>query len=234
MPGSSKNLPAATRRHPAALGIVLVRGARARVARGARRRERASAFAALGAAQQAEAAVVFGVDRQLLAEAAARRRDELDRPAAHAGAATCNGREPTRWRYKTRDVHSVISRSTDTRRNVAEELSDMPCYELKVRLKRWTVAEPAVRAWLDPDLDAGGLASEVELPLRRVDQSEWRAAFLLAAPRTFLYRIGVAAEPGTVWVISIRQQGVRPREILFDSDVMACPKQWLLGTCSAC
>jgi hypothetical protein len=109
----------------------------------------------------------------------------------------------------------------------------MPCYELRVQLKGWTETEPAVRAWLDPDLDAGGLASEVELPLRRIDDSEWCAAFLLASPKTFLYRIGVAAEPGAIWAVWIRQQGVRTREILFDSDVMACPKQWLLGTCIA-
>lgn len=105
----------------------------------------------------------------------------------------------------------------------------MPCYELNVQLNRGTDREPVVRVWVDPDPDAD-LGSEVELPLRRRAMLEWTAIFI--APRgPFLYRIGLVAEPGSVWEVSIRQRGPRQREVLFDSDLMVSSKQWLLGTC---
>jgi len=108
----------------------------------------------------------------------------------------------------------------------------MACYEIKISLSGCTKPAPMVRVWLDPDVNVGSVA-EVELPLCRQTDMQWSAAFLLAPPKTFLYRVGLYAEPGSIWSISICQRGACCREVFFDSDMLALPKQWLLGTYTA-
>jgi hypothetical protein len=87
---------------------------------------------------------------------------------------------------------------------------------------------PDVRIWVDPDLEAG-LGTETELSLRSHAENCWSSAFMVCARNTnaFMYRIGIAAEPGMVWTLEVRERG---RAVLSDSDTVSMPKEWLVGT----
>ena len=59
--------------------------------------------------------------------------------------------------------------------------------------------------------------------------ASWSSAFMVCvrSENAFMYRIGITAEPGTVWTLEVREKG---REVLRDSDTVSMPKEWLIGT----
>lgn len=89
-----------------------------------------------------------------------------------------------------------------------------------------------VRIFLDSE-PQGGLASERELPLRRSADNAWSGTFVVRGDRRegFIYRIGMKAEPGTVWSLEVRESGAAGRALLADSDTVVMPKEWLVGFC---
>src|SRR5262245_45211533 len=89
-----------------------------------------------------------------------------------------------------------------------------------------------VRAWIDRNLSSN-LGSERELKLKR-EQGRWSARFQLRAKdcKRFGVRVGLVAESGALWQVSIRDCAA-DRAVFEDSDVLADAKQWLLGTCDA-
>ena len=111
----------------------------------------------------------------------------------------------------------------------------MNAYQLTFFLEDDGTERTDVRVWLDhsPEL---GLGSEHELPLSRSPNNRWSATFVLdgVTHPSFLYRIGVAATPGSVWSLEVRRAGAgQSTTVLADSDVVALPKEWLVGSCSA-
>jgi hypothetical protein len=89
---------------------------------------------------------------------------------------------------------------------------------------------PEVRAFIDlqPEL---GLGSERELPLRQRGR-EWVGTFAIGevGPRSFLYRVALAAHRGARWDLAIyeRRSGAT---LLADSDTLELTKCWLVGSC---
>jgi hypothetical protein len=90
---------------------------------------------------------------------------------------------------------------------------------------------PEVRAWIDLEPDIG-LDTELELSMRQVTDTEWVGCFTLIGtrPQRFLYRLGLAAEPGTHWSLRVRHRGLQ-RDILVDGDTLAISKCWFVGSC---
>jgi hypothetical protein len=105
-------------------------------------------------------------------------------------------------------------------------------YELRVKIVSAEPTEAQVRAWIDRHLE-GDLATEVELDLRRDEDGAWLGEFDLSdtSDAGFAYRVGVVAESGAVWSLSIGQRGNEECKLLEDSDVLTERKHWLLGTC---
>jgi hypothetical protein len=105
-------------------------------------------------------------------------------------------------------------------------------YELRVEIESSEPTEPEVRAWIDQHLH-GDLATEVELKLRRDEDGAWLGEFDLSDSDDagFAYRVGVVAESGAVWTLSIGQRGNEAFKLLEDSDVLTERKHWLVGTC---
>ncbi len=89
---------------------------------------------------------------------------------------------------------------------------------------------PRMKAWLDPQPELG-LDSEYELCLETVSEDARRALVELdPASPYFLYRVGLVADPGTVWHLSI--QDLQSGRLLYeDSDLLALPKEYLIGSC---
>jgi hypothetical protein len=109
----------------------------------------------------------------------------------------------------------------------------MPLIELHVSLEvAAPQCRPEVRAWIDPNPEAG-LEGELELPLRRVNGGAWVGAFAIGAthPQRFLYRLGLAAHAGADWSLCIRQRGLK-QDILTDRDTLDIAKCWLVGSCN--
>lgn len=86
-------------------------------------------------------------------------------------------------------------------------------------------ARPDVRMWID-DYLAAGLGEEQEVRLERLSETDWQAGFEAPAG-AFLYRIGVAGAPGSEWYLRI--EDARSREVCSDGDVLALPKEWVVG-----
>jgi hypothetical protein len=105
-------------------------------------------------------------------------------------------------------------------------------YELRVEIVSSEPTESEVRAWIDRHMH-GDLATEVELKLRRDEDGAWLGEFDLSdtSDAGFAYRVGVVAESGAVWSLSIGQRGNEEFKLLEDSDVLTERKHWLLGTC---
>ena len=103
----------------------------------------------------------------------------------------------------------------------------MSDFQLLVRLEQADPHTTQVRVWIDDQLSAD-LSSEREITLQR-EPGAWSAEFSVNG-HVFIYRIGIFAEPGARWSLSIRR-GADDRETLFDSDEMTMPKEWLVGTC---
>lgn len=89
---------------------------------------------------------------------------------------------------------------------------------------------PEIRAWVDPQAERG-LDSEVELKLEPISQGRRHAEIVLAEPQAYLfYRVGIVADPSTVWHLLIRDR--RSGCVLHeDSDQLALPKGYLIGNC---
>jgi hypothetical protein len=105
----------------------------------------------------------------------------------------------------------------------------MAAFELLFEVEATTEhRKPDVRIWVDPDMLAG-LGTETELALRSYANNCWSSAFTVTerASIGFMYRIGITADPGTVWSLEVRECG---RAVLNDSDTVAMPKEWLVGT----
>ena len=105
----------------------------------------------------------------------------------------------------------------------------MADYLIKLKLEVDDDSEAQARIWIDSDLP-GDLWSETEIPLDRNGHGAWAGQFSAADGR-FMYRVGMLAQPGTVWSLSIQTLGSRGRELLFDSDQVTLPKEWLVGMC---
>ena len=105
-------------------------------------------------------------------------------------------------------------------------------YELRVEIVSSEPTESEVRAWIDRHMH-GDLETEVELKLRRDEDGAWLGEFDLSdtSDAGFAYRVGVVAESGAVWSLSIGQRGNEEFKLLEDSDVLTERKHWLLGTC---
>jgi hypothetical protein len=105
----------------------------------------------------------------------------------------------------------------------------MPDYEIKLTLDVEPDANPQARIFIDTDL-RGDLTSEMEVALRHEAAGSWSARFSAASGR-FMYRVAMLAEPGSIWSLSIASLGERGEELLFDSDEVTLPKEWLVGSC---
>jgi hypothetical protein len=105
----------------------------------------------------------------------------------------------------------------------------MSDYLITLKLEVDEDSDVQARIWIDSDLP-GDLWSEAELPLDRVGPGAWSGQFAAAQGR-FMYRVGMLAQPGTIWSLSIQSLGEQGRELLFDSDEVTLPKEWLVGMC---
>jgi hypothetical protein len=105
----------------------------------------------------------------------------------------------------------------------------MSDYLITLKLEAVEDSDVQARVWIDSDLP-GDLWSEAELPLDRVGHGAWSGRFSAAQGR-FMYRVGMLAQPGTIWSLSIQNLGEQSRELLFDSDEVTLPKEWLVGMC---
>ena len=107
----------------------------------------------------------------------------------------------------------------------------MASYELKVSILGGPDHDGGdVRAWIDRNL-SGNLSSERELKLKR-ERACWSARFQIRVKdcKRFAFRVGLVAESGALWQVSIRECAV-DQVVFEDSDVLVDAKQWLLGTC---
>lgn len=109
----------------------------------------------------------------------------------------------------------------------------MSAYELTFSVDGQRAQASDVRIFLDGEPQAD-LASERELPLRRAADNAWSGSFVMGegAGDGFIYRVGVRAEPGTVWSIEVREAGAGGPALLADSDTLVLPKEWHVGFCA--
>lgn len=105
----------------------------------------------------------------------------------------------------------------------------MADYVISLKLEVGEDSDAQARIWIDSDLP-GDLWSEAELDLDHVGPGEWSGQFTANQGR-FMYRVGMMASPGTIWSLSIQSLGGQGRELLFDSDEVTLPKEWLVGMC---
>jgi hypothetical protein len=105
----------------------------------------------------------------------------------------------------------------------------MSDYQLRMTLDAVEECAPQLRVWIDDQL-AGDLSSEKEIPLVRETETSWCARFSTEG-EAFMYRIGIYALSGSRWSLSFRGAGRDGEELLFDSDELTMPKEWLVGTC---
>ncbi len=94
-------------------------------------------------------------------------------------------------------------------------------------------AAPAVRLWLDLDPQAG-FHTELEALLRPSGRARWTGSFDVPRPKLtsyFLYRLALRAAPHTAWSLSLRDRE-SGRALFSDTDMVALPKTWVMGTCS--
>jgi hypothetical protein len=105
----------------------------------------------------------------------------------------------------------------------------MANYLIKLKLEVDDDSDAQARIWIDSDLP-GDLWSETEIQLDRLGRGAWAGQFSAADGR-FMYRVGMLAQPGTVWSLSIQTLGSMGRELLFDSDEVTLPKECLVGMC---
>jgi len=104
-------------------------------------------------------------------------------------------------------------------------------YQLKMTLDGLGSGEAQIRVWIDDELSSD-LSSEHELKLVRDDEASWSGLFSAESDR-FVYRVGICAQPGTAWSLSVRDEAGEGDELLFDADLLTMAKEWLLGTCEA-
>jgi hypothetical protein len=105
----------------------------------------------------------------------------------------------------------------------------MADYVITLKLEVDDDSDVQARIWIDSDLP-GDLWSEAELPLEHVGPGTWSGQFSAEHGR-FMYRVGILAQPGTIWSLSIQSLIGQVRELLFDSDEVTLPKEWLVGMC---
>jgi hypothetical protein len=105
----------------------------------------------------------------------------------------------------------------------------MSDYVITLKLEVDHDSDVQARIWIDSDLP-GDLWSEAELQLERIGAGAWSGQFS-AEHRRFMYRVGMLAQPGTIWSLSIQSLRGQGRELLFDSDEVTLPKEWLVGMC---
>lgn len=105
----------------------------------------------------------------------------------------------------------------------------MSDYLITLKLEADEDSDVQARIWIDSDLP-GDLWSEAELQLDCAGPGTWSAQFAAAHGR-FMYRVGMLAQPGTIWSLSIQSLRGQGRELLFDSDEVTLPKEWLVGMC---
>jgi hypothetical protein len=102
----------------------------------------------------------------------------------------------------------------------------MSDYQLTIKLEGFEERAAQVRVWIDDPL-SGDLSNEKELALVRDEDASWSGC--VSAEGAFIYRIGIFAASGTRWSLSVRDDDAQ--ELLFDSDELTMPKEWLVGTC---
>lgn len=95
------------------------------------------------------------------------------------------------------------------------------------------IEEAALRVWVDNALDSG-FDSETEIALTHDGGRRFTATFddnQIDTYRCFWLRLAIAGQPGTWWVLEVRQHGNDKQPILQDSDALTLPKEWLVATC---
>jgi hypothetical protein len=122
----------------------------------------------------------------------------------------------------------VAVRSFAQRAHHAAENS-MADYVITLKLEVDDDSDVQARIWIDSDLP-GDLWSEAELRLDPLGPGAWSGQFSATHGR-FMYRVGMLAQPGTIWSLSIQNLGGQGRELLFDSDEVTLPKECLVGMC---
>jgi hypothetical protein len=103
----------------------------------------------------------------------------------------------------------------------------MSDYQFVLTLEDAEESAPQVRMWID-DQFSHDLSSEHEVTLAREQERAWSGTF--DARGAFIYRIGIVARPGSRWSLSFSKAS-DGEELLFDSDDLTLPKEWLVGTC---
>ena len=105
----------------------------------------------------------------------------------------------------------------------------MTDYLIKLKLEVDADAPAQARIWIDGSIP-GDLWSETEIELEHNGRGAYAGRFSAPDGR-FMYRVGMLARPGTIWSLSIQALGSKGREVLFDSDEVTLPKEWLVGMC---
>jgi hypothetical protein len=105
----------------------------------------------------------------------------------------------------------------------------MSDFQLTLTIESAGERAPQVRVWID-DQPAGDLSSEQEIELVHDAEASW-SAYFSSRGDGFIYRVGIYAAPNSRWSLSLRHAGHNGAEFLFDSDELAMPKEWLVGTC---
>jgi hypothetical protein len=118
----------------------------------------------------------------------------------------------------------------DRKQSAIGEKNSMSDYHFTIKLEDISEGAPQVRVWIDDQL-AGDLSSEKEIVLVRETRDSWTAQ-VSTQGSSFIYRVGIFAAPGTRWSLSFRDERDQ-QELLFDSDELTMPKEWLVGTCEA-
>lgn len=107
----------------------------------------------------------------------------------------------------------------------------MSDYQLTMTLEGVDSSAAQVRVWIDPR-PTGDLTSEREIELVRDAEASWSGMFS-AEGEAFTYRVGIRAEAGGCWSLSVRDAGRDGEELLFDSDLLTMAKEWLVGSCES-
>lgn len=105
----------------------------------------------------------------------------------------------------------------------------MTDYLIKLKLEVDADSTAQARIWIDGAIP-GDLWSETEVALEHDGQGAYSGRFTAPEGR-FMYRVGMLARPGTIWSLSIQALGSNGHELLFDSDEVTLPKEWLVGMC---
>jgi hypothetical protein len=106
----------------------------------------------------------------------------------------------------------------------------MTMIEMRIWVEAGDGRAPEVQAFVDLEPDCG-LGAENVLPLQQLGHHEWVGMFCIADRATrFLYRVGIAAEEGADWSLTVRDRGLE-LDLFSDADSLPASKSWFVGSC---